>query len=403
MINRFSLFLFYFLVFGFTVHVSGILYILDGSKSTTISNLTLFLPALIMLIADRNARQFLFQSRYLPVLVMLGFTVMVALWNKQSITSGFDVFKVSLYIVLYLGAINWMVERGVIERVLNILFVVAAIFAFSSVALHLIMIDPGYLLSGQRLSSLGYGGYADFQNPIPASLYYGVFGVFGFHQLLTRRYSIPLTLFFYGCVLALSLYVYCTLARGVWLGYGVAILAIVILHHQPRSRKWLALTAVILALAAVGLSPILLEQGDRGLSLRDLIWADWLLRLPEFWLFGAGAGTGFDVCINSGLCFSQAHNLFLQFFYEYGIAGVLLLLLVVGVVLKRSLDRRLWTGPLATAGFPLLVFALITALFDYHTVMNRPGVYWLVFWMPIGLVLAQNVKKDVERVEGVSS
>lgn len=401
MISKVSRFLFCLLVLGFTVHVSGVLFILDGSKSTTISNLTLFLPALIMLLLDRQARKYIFYPRYAPVLVMLGFSCLIALWNEQSVTSGFDLFKVSLYIVLYLGAISWMVERDVMEKVLNLLFVIAAFFAFCSVAWHLVMVDSGYLLSGNRLSKLGYGGYADFQNPITASLYFGLFGVYGFHQLLTKRYSVAVTSVFCFCFFSLTLYVYCTLSRGVWLGYAIAIITTVILHHDARSRRWLVLAAGISLVGVVALSPVLLEQKDRGLSLRDLIWGDWLLRMPDFWLFGAGAGRAFDVCIEKGLCFSQAHNLYLQFFYEYGIGGAALLLVVVGVALRRSLDRSLWGRPLATAGLPLLVFGLVTALFDYHTMMNRPGVYWLVFWMPIALILAQQPRKELRASAGV--
>jgi O-antigen ligase len=244
------------------------------------------------------------------------------------------------------------------------------------------------LLSGHRLSSLGIEGYADFENPIVAALYYGVFGVYGFHQLLTRRYTLLLTVFFSVCVLTLSAYVYCTLSRGVWLGYAAAIGASVVLHHNARSRKWLALAAVAVALVALWLAPVLLEQKARGFTLRDLIWADWLQRLPDFWLFGAGAGQKFDTCIENVQCFTQAHNLYLQFFFEFGIIGMLLLLLVTVQVVTRSLKREYWSYPLATLGFPLIVFALVTAMFDYHTVMNRPGVYWLVFWMPVGLILS---------------
>lgn len=378
----------YILAAGFTVHLSGMLYIADGSKFTTISNLTLFLPALILVFLDRSVRASLYSPRYLPVLVLLGFAVLVALFNPRSVSSVSDQLKITLYIGIYLSAIKILVDRNLMEKCLDVAFVIAGIFALASVLYTFLAVDPEMFFNGQRLQKLGYRDYVDFKNPIIAALYYGVFGVYGFHQLLTKRYSRAVTVVYGLCVFSLSLYLYCTLSRGVWLGYGAAIGASVILHRDAGSRKWLAIAAAVLVLTALWLSPAILQQTDRGFSYRDLIWHDWLERLPDFWLAGAGAGKKFDICIKSGECWSQAHDLYLQFFYEFGVMGMLLLVLMLGCVLARSLNRNNWNSPLGTVGFSLLVFAVLTALFNYHTVMNRPGVYWLVFWMPVGLVLA---------------
>lgn len=388
MVAAVSRFFLYLLAAGFAVHISGMLYIADGSRFTTISNLILFLPALLLVFLDRRVRESLCSARYLPLLVLLSFTVLVALVNTASASSASDQLKTCFYIVLYVTAIKILVDRKLMEKSLDAAFVIAGLFAVVSLVYTFFAVDPGMFFDGQRLQKLGYKNYADFKNPIIAALYYGFFGVYGFHQLLTKRYS-RLVMFIYGaCVVALSLYLYCTLSRGVWLGYGAAIGASIILHHDERSRKWLAGAAFVVALTLLWLSPMLLEQTDRGFSYRDLIWHDWLERLPNFWLAGAGAGNKFNVCIESGQCWTQAHNLYLQFFYEFGVGGALLLLTLIGVVLMRSLKRSHWSFPLGTVGFPLLVFAVLTALFNYHTVMNRPGVYWLVFWMPVGLVLA---------------
>ncbi|MFK7700609.1 O-antigen ligase family protein [Pseudomonas caspiana] len=388
MVAAVSRFFLYLLVTGFTVHISGMLYISDGSRFTTISNLTLFLPALILLVLDHRVRESLPSKRYLPLWVLLGFTVLVALFNPTSALSALDQLKTCFYILLYVIAIKILVDRNLMEKSFDVAFVIAGIFALVSLVYTFFYVDSNMFFDGQRIQKLGYKDYADFKNPIIAALYYGLFGVYGFHQLLTKRYSRFVMLVYGVCVLALSLYLYCTLSRGVWLGYGAAIGASIAFHHDQRSRKWLACTAVFAALILIWLSPMLLEQTDRGFSYRDLIWHDWLERLPDFWLAGAGAGNKFNICIDSGHCWAQAHNLYLQFFYEFGLGGALLLLFLIGSVLTRSLNKSNWNLPLGTIGFPLLVFAVLTALFNYHTVMSRPGVYWLVFWMPVGLVLS---------------
>ncbi|UXZ95413.1 O-antigen ligase family protein [Pseudomonas phytophila] len=399
MVAAVSRFFLYLLVAGFTVHISGMLYISDGSRFTTISNLTLFLPALILLFLDREVRESLCSKRYLPLLVLLGFTVLVALLNPTSDLSASDQLKTGFYILLYVCAIKILVDKNLMEKSLDAAFLIAGIFALVSLIYTFFAVDSNMFLDGQRIQKLGYKDYADFKNPIIAALYYGFFGVYGVHQLLTKRYSRFVALVYGVCVLALSLYLYCTLSRGVWLGYGAAIGASIAFHNDERSRKWLAGAAVAGVLVLLWLSPMLLEQTDRGFSYRDLIWHDWLERLPDFWLVGAGAGNKFNVCVDSGHCWTQAHNLYLQFFYEFGVGGALLLLIMIGCVLARSLNRDSWGSPLGSVGFPLIVFAVLTALFNYHTVMNRPGVYWLVFWMPVGLVLSMGSQLTRKRSE----
>ncbi|WP_434570013.1 O-antigen ligase family protein [Pseudomonas sp. Z3-8] len=377
------------LMIGFTVHLTGLLFITDGSTYTTISNLSLFLPALLLCIVDARLRQSLVQKCYWPVLLMLAFSLLIALLNSGSTTSAFSQFKTVLYVTLYLGTVHILAREGLLEKSLTFAFAVAGLFAIAGLLIHFVQQDQNIFFMGGRLFNLGYGDYANFKNPIIAALYYGFFGIYGFHLLLTKPCGPWLRVFYMACVAGLSLYLFCTLSRAVWLGYGLAVCTSIVLHHTPRTRKWLYLTGALFLVAIAWLWPVIIDQQSRGFSLRDLIWAGWLSRIQEFWLFGAGAGSNFDICILEAQCFNQVHNLFLQFFYEFGVIGATLLLLAVTHVFRYSIDRKTWSHPLGSVGLPLLIFGLVTAMFDYHTVFNRPGVYWIVFWLPVGIILSQ--------------
>ncbi|CAG8871227.1 hypothetical protein PS627_04358 [Pseudomonas fluorescens] len=386
-------FLLAFLTLGFVVHIAGMLFITDGSRHTTISNATLFIPALILLIFDKPLRQSLLSRNYLLVGLLLTFTIAIALINSDSPNSASHQFKTALYVILYLSTINLLIREGGMEACLNILFIVSGATAVASMIVQTIALDQNIFVGGHRLFSLGYEEYANFKNPIIAALYYAFFAIYGFYQLLTKRYSRITNVLFSACVLGLTLYLYCTFARGVWLAYSVTICTIALLHHSERSRRWLIATAVLTVATAITLLPVLTDQYSRGLSLRDIIWKGWLERLGEFWLIGAGAGRRFEICIAADQCFSQAHNLFLQFFYEFGIIGFVLLVCMLIGAFRQSLNRRARAMPLGSLGLPLLIFSIITAMFDYHTVLNRPGVYWLIFWLPIGLILSTQLKR----------
>jgi hypothetical protein len=374
---------------GFTVHLTGLLFITDGSTYTTISNLSLFLPALLLCIADARLRQSLVQKRYWPVLLLLALSLLIAVLNPGSTTSAFSQFKTVLYVTLYLGTIHILSREGLLEKSLTFAFAVAGLFATAGLVIHFVQQDQNIFFTGGRLYNLGYGDYANFRNPIIAALYYGFFGIYGFHLLLTKTCRPWFRALSIACVTGLSLYLFCTLSRAVWLGYGLAICTTIVLHHTPRSRKWLYLATGLFLLVAAWLWPVIVDQQSRGFSLRDLIWAGWLSRFEEFWLFGAGAGSNFDICIFEAQCFNQVHNLFLQFFYEFGVIGAALLLLATAHAFRCSIDRTTWSHPIGSVGLPLLIFGLVTAMFDYHTVFNRPGVYWIVFWLPIGIILSQ--------------
>lgn len=377
------------LLIGFTVHLTGLLFIIDGSTYTTISNLSVFLPALLLCVVDARLRHSLLQKRYWPVLLMLAFSLVIACLNPGSTTSAFAQFKTALYVTLYLGTIHVLAREGLLEKSLTCAFAVAGLFAIAGLLIHFARQDQNIFFTGQRLYDLGYGDYANFRNPIIAALYYGFFGVFGFHLLLTKPCGPWLRAFYMACVAGLSLYLFGTLSRAVWLGYGLAICTTIVFHHTPRTRKWLYLAGALFLVTVAWLWPVIVDQQSRGFSLRDVIWAGWLSRISEFWLFGAGAGSDFDICVLETTCYNQVHNLFLQFFYEFGVLGAALLLLAVAHVFKGAVDRRTWSNPIGSAGLPLLVFGIVTALFDYHTVFNRPGVYWIVFWIPVGIILSQ--------------
>ncbi|VVQ06505.1 hypothetical protein PS910_04372 [Pseudomonas fluorescens] len=386
---RFSLAI---LTLGFVAHIAGVLFITDGSRHTTVSNATLFIPALLLLIFDKSLRHSLTSRNSLLVGLLLTFTIAIAFINVDSPNSVSHQFKTALYVILYLATINFLTREGRLEACLDTLFVISSATAIASMIVQTIALDQNIFVSGYRIFSLGYDDYANFKNPIVAALYYGFFGIYGFSQLLTKQYSRIKNVLFSACVLGLTLYLYCTFARGVWLAYGLAISTIALLHHSERSRKWLIATAVLTGAIAITLLPTLTDQYSRGLNLRDSIWKGWLERLGEFWLIGAGAGRRFEICVTADQCFSQAHNLFLQFFYEFGVIGFALLVCVLIGAVRQSLDRRAWATPLGSLGLPLLIFSIITAMFDYHTVLNRPGVYWLIFWVPIGLILSTQLR-----------
>ena len=43
--------------------------------------------------------------------------------------------------------------------------------------------------------------------------------------------------------------------------------------------------------------------------------------------------------------------------------------------------------------FLLLIFGLISGITDHSQLVKSPSPLWLILWLPIGMVIANNIKK----------
>jgi O-antigen ligase len=370
---------------GMLINLVGTLFITDGSRVATLLNLTFFLPALVLTACIPAYRARLFSRELIFVALFLAFTVLIAALNSHSDHSPKDQLKVAVYVLMYLSAILILALEDKLERLLTWSFYLASAAAAASLVYQRMVLGND-IFGIFRISSLGYGDYANFNNAIVSALYYGVFSVFGVHQLANKPMAPWHKAVWALCVAVLILYVFGTGSRGIWLGMLAAFFASIWMHMQAgRRTAMVALAAVCVSVALV--VKFVFGHEGRGLSLRDEIWGGWFHRLGEFWLTGAGAGNAFNICVSDTRCYKQAHNLYLQVGYEFGLFAVVLLLLLIGVAMVRGLHRSQWEKPLGSAGIALMIFAAITAVANYHSVLSRPGVYWLVFWLPVGLLI----------------
>ena len=120
---------------------------------------------------------------------------------------------------------------------------------------------------------------------------------------------------------------------------------------------------------------------DRGMHHRLEIWQRTLELVGERPWFGHGLAANLDL---PGLTFP--HDLFLGVLFYSGIVGLCLFAALAWVVTARLVRMpkgadRLWLAA-------LWVSALVSGLTDLGQITKGPGALWLIFWLPVGLVLA---------------
>lgn len=228
---------------------------------------------------------------------------------------------------------------------------------------------------------------ADFQNPIVSALYFGVVAVIALCMSLREKGWLKVLSLF--AFLGASAYCYFTYSRGVWVGLLAAIMVFLAVSLPARQFR-LALWGILpLALAGVFL---LGKAGGIDASYRDEIFWQWWSKIDAFWLGGSGAGADTNICIDKiQRCFNQAHSLYLQFFYEYGIPGLLLLVVLIATLLLSGWRYRVRRS-FAPLGLALMVFAIVVSVANYYVIFLRPGVFWIVFWLPTAILMCEGLK-----------
>lgn len=376
------------LALGLFVQLSGFLFNNDGSRQATQVYLLLFVPALVLLLIERLALPLWRQPCALALLVLLGWVVVRGSLDGAEKWPGYWL-KVALLILLYVFAISHLISKGVIGIPLAMAVLFACCFAWLTLIVQFVVLDKPLayelLRSTGRLQELGWHGFADFSHPIPAGLYYGVFAVLLLSVLVERELKawawLPVLLGLAG----LLVYVLLTFSRGAWFSTLAGSLTLLLLSPQRRARILLLIGALAILLMMVVFWSRVEHEWFLGTSQRVPIWLNWLDRLPEFWILGKGAGVDLIYRYPWGDVVNRAHSQYLQLWFEYGVVGFALFLLLLGTVLLKA--WRLRADLAARVALAVLVFALVAMVSDISSIFSRPSPYWVVLWLPIGLII----------------
>jgi hypothetical protein len=380
------------LALGLFVQLTGLLFNSDGSRYATQMYLLLFVPALLLLLWRRLSLDTWRQAPGLLLLGLLAWVMLTSLFNSGSAKDPAYWLKIVALIVLYVFAVASLVRhQKVFNGLLVAVVVMGALFAWLTLYYQFGVLDKPLeynkiRIDGGRLSELGWRGLADLKHPVIAGLYYGVFAVLLSYLFVGLKVRIWQAALLALSMLGLLLYVLLTFSRGAWFAMAAGGFILLLLFPNTRSRSLVGLGCLSILVVAYIFWTEIQHELQRGVSNRDLIWVNWVERFPEFWLIGAGAGADFIFVFPFGwFSVIHAHSLYLQLWYEYGIVGILLFVLLLLSLLLKGWQCR--AQPLARLGIALLVYAMVAMVSDVYAIFHRPSPYWVLFWFPVGILL----------------
>jgi len=158
----------------------------------------------------------------------------------------------------------------------------------------------------------------------------------------------------------------------------------------------------LLAMFGVGMALIggLLLDGDaarqalgRGDSYRFDIWHNYALRIAEAPWLGEGLLTDETTQVTpsepaaESITFLHPHNVYLATTLYGGLPALAMLLVMIALALRQGWRGAMRGGPVWLL---VLLFALLCMMTDGDRLLNAPRAIWFYFWLPVGVLIAQD-------------
>lgn len=256
-------------------------------------------------------------------------------------------------------------------------------------------------------------GIGVFTYPLDSAVAYGFVAVFLIFSLFALRRDGALFSWFSGISLAAILaFIAMTQTRGVILS--IAILIVLGMAWQ-RSKR---LVLVFIALGAATLGIVLLTLyhpggmigEERGVSVRLEIWQAALDVARERIWFGFGLNEHQTLFLSAhpgyrGLGYQGvAHSIYLENLIFGGLVGTFLLLLMLGLALRRAFSEFFRSGDFLLPA--IILFPMLSGITTGYLTLSKIAPEWIQFWLPIGLIIGTEVQRhnspsSVEQVGGM--
>lgn len=351
------------------------------------------LPWLFLL--PRIGRTFIFRWKNQPSMNLYWVTFCVYLscstiWYENATVDGtLQGLRYLLFVLCYLSLSVYLLERyqGLLSIAIKLLICVTALHAIYSL-LHL----------EELLTELGrMQGAGAIWNELVAGNAYALAAVATVHYLIVAPQRPQLLksfekLLFLVLLLCLVVGVYFTGSRSSGLAAVFVILLMLYMHIEAKRRLQYRILVILVAGGAFLMISLLAPEYfsvlyERGLSFRPDIWSYVIEETAPHWLFGQGYHSEADIPIHNGsVLVGHAHSLYLSVYRFSGLLGLGTLVILLFLTIARKIrgnnawkeDVTLW----------IFLFALLVCVVNGSYPIDRPGWIWLVFWIPLVLILA---------------
>ncbi|MEE8059205.1 MAG: O-antigen ligase family protein [Pseudomonadales bacterium] len=362
--------------FALVVFVTGFYWAPTTKSLNNIFYVLLLLPLVVTFFFVENKlaniKIFIVNYKYFFIFSLL--MLVSTMWNAFDQDACANNVKRILYVVGFLLVINISVEKidTVGEKILPYALLAASLSAIYKLFFWLSTYTVHHRMEGIGITA----------NSILLAIIYSVAGLVSLMVFL--KGTDKKSWVFLAAALICFAVVVLGQSRGPLLSLGFSICLSLILFRGNRALFSMAALFVTVTFFAT-------QYGDsRVFSLYDIridIWKAALETISTSPLLGFGLQT--DEAVQVGATtFHHPHSVYITTLFHGGILGLMALMAMIASVLSadiKNINLLPWRV--------LLCLGLVYMLFDGYRVFSHPEEIWLIFWLPIGVLMARTTPK----------
>jgi O-antigen ligase len=229
--------------------------------------------------------------------------------------------------------------------------------------------------------------YGSLTNQNEFSNIYGVFGIMAMGRALVAQ-SPAVKLTAAAIAVLTILFIWLNQSRTAFVALLLAMSVLTITSGKGKQlMRWSLGALVGIGVGLAFLLPEVVEEAmDRGTSLRPQIWLEIFRDALETPILGHGLTQKVAVQFENIRLFETAHNAYLQVFWQGGVIGLGIFLLLLYVASRQAWETGQREGDMTI--FCILLFTMTVMLTGVDTLIERPRDQWILFWLPVVLLLA---------------
>lgn len=366
----------FLLLSAYGLFMCGYFFLQDYNDHYRVFARFVFLPGLLVLAAGikANWRHPLFQA----VVAYMLYLLLSGLWSEpQDWYRLGQKLTISIYLLSFITITHFLVRwnRQYYERMLLGCILVAAVAAVTSIVIF---------YSDNPFPTARLAGLGSLTNVNEFSVVYGVFALLAMGFALRSQELAPklLLLSAIGVFIAFAWF---GQSRATLVALMIALFCLVGLGLRGRRLLYWGILATWLATLLLVFPDSVDGALHRGMGLRPQIWAQVWAEAKFAPLAGHGLISPLSIAAGDRV-FANAHNAYLQVFWQGGAMGLGLFLLLLLLAFRHAWALGRQRGDYTV--FCLLVFAACVMLTDLDTLIGRPRDQWMLFWLPVALLLS---------------
>lgn len=361
---------------GFLLYL-GSIFFFGGSQQKTFFYLLVALPALALLV--RSAQLLRQDPKALTaVLLLFVYFSLSTLWSGGDGDLK-DAAKYSLYIYCLMLAIEASTQRFSADVVAGYIVVAGGIAACAYWLSALFGDVPLSAFVTGRFSLDQMAGWGP-GNPINSAVIFGIMAVAAWWLLPNKSWPVQV-----GLVVALGLaasLMFVTKSRGPMAATAIVVLLIIACRRSKIDWLLLLLGCVAVAgLAALSNVDAVVAERVASPNYRAGIWSEVFQQFKSHWLIGRGLGNDAAIRITDTMVVTHSHSTLFEMFRTGGLLGGLLFLSMAFLLVRHA-----WRNPAGYFFLLWLIFGMICLSTNGRTLIAKPSVEWIAFWIPIFLL-----------------